>query len=77
MRKCTPNGDNWRALDPDDIMCHVCYSDRQCPSANIDCMNAKAELPSFDCGGPALIDLNDKESVWEALDARLKGHFDP
>lgn len=71
MRKCTPNGDNWRALAPDDIMCHVftATSDHQCSSANIDCMNAKVELPSFDCGGPALIDLNDKEAVWEALDA--------
>ncbi|MHC2799334.1 hypothetical protein ACUXA5_001640 [Corynebacterium hesseae] len=25
-------------------------------------------LPSFDCGGPALVDLSDKEAVWAALD---------
>ena len=25
-------------------------------------------LPSFDCGGPALVDLSDKEAVWAVLD---------
>ena len=27
-------------------------------------------LPVFDCGGPALVDLKDKETLWEVLDAR-------
>ena len=27
-------------------------------------------LPVFDCGGPALVDLNDKKALWEVLDDR-------
>lgn len=26
-------------------------------------------LPVFDLGGPALVDLDDKDALWEALDA--------
>lgn len=29
-----------------------------------------ASLPVFDCGGPALVDLNDKKALWEVLDDR-------
>ena len=28
------------------------------------------KLPTFNCGGPALIDLEDKDALWEALDDR-------
>lgn len=30
--------------------------------------DAPVNLPSFDCGGPALVDLSDKEAVWAVLD---------
>lgn len=31
---------------------------------------AGGSLPVFDCGGPALVDLNNKEALWGILDDR-------
>lgn len=27
------------------------------------------KIPVFDCGGPALVNLADKDAIWEILDA--------
>ncbi|WP_246815708.1 hypothetical protein [Corynebacterium sp. HMSC05D03] len=36
--------------------------------SHISTEDTPVNLPSFDCGGPALVDLSDKEAVWAVLD---------
>ena len=36
--------------------------------ARISTEDTPVNLPSFDCGGPALVDLSNKEAVWAVLD---------
>ena len=36
--------------------------------ARISTEDTPVNLPSFDCGGPALVDLSNKEAVWAILD---------